>query len=141
MALRVVMDTNVLVSALRSSKGASFKFLSLVGAHRFSLCVSVPLILEYEAAVKKQAHSIGLATTDIGAIIDYICSVAEHYKVYYLWRPFLRNPSDDMVLELAVSSNAYAIVTYNKADFKGIEQLGVKTVSPKEFLEELGEIA
>ena len=134
------MDTNVLVSALRSNKGASFKFLSLVDADRFSLCVSVPLVLEYEAALKKQARSIGLTLADVDAIIDYICHVAEHYKVYYLWRPFLRDPRDDMVLELAVSSSARAIVTYNKTDFKGTEQFGVKTISPKDFLNEIGEL-
>ena len=137
---KVVMDTNVLVSALRSSRGASFKLLSLIDAGKFSLCISVPLVLEYEAAIKKQARATGLTVADLDAVIDYICHVAEHYKVYYLWRPFLRDPKDDMVLELAVSSGADAVVTYNKADFKGIEQFGVKIVSPKDFLKQIGEL-
>jgi putative PIN family toxin of toxin-antitoxin system len=140
MVPRVVMDTNVLVSALRSGKGASFKLLSLIDSRKFSLCVSVPLVLEYEAVIKKQTHSIGLSISDLDAIIDYICHVAEPYKVYYLWRPFLRDSKDDMVLELAVSSSADAIVTYNKVDFKGIEQFGVKTIFPKDFLIQIGEL-
>lgn len=140
MVSKVVMDTNVLVSALRSNKGASFKLLSLVDAGKFTLCVSVPLVLEYEAAIKKDARSIGMTTTDLDSIVDYICRVAEHHKIYYLWRPFLRDPKDDMVLELAVSSSADAIVTYNKADFKGIERFGLKTIPPRDFLRQIGEL-
>ena len=134
------MDTNVLVSALRSSKGASFKLLSLIDAGKFSLCISVPLVLEYEASIKKEARATRLTVADLDAVIDYICHVAGHYKVYYLWRPFLRDPKDDMVLELAVISGADAVVTYNKVDFKGIEQFGVKIVSPKDFLKQIGEL-
>jgi predicted nucleic acid-binding protein len=80
MAIRVVMDTNVLVSALRSNKGASFRLLSLVGHARFQLCLSVPIVLEYEAAAKKQITRGGLTITDVDAIIDYLCKVGEHYQ-------------------------------------------------------------
>jgi putative PIN family toxin of toxin-antitoxin system len=134
------MDTNVLVSALRSRRGASFKLLSLIDAGKFSLCISVPLVLEYEATIKKEARAIGLSLADLDAVIDYICHISEHYKVYYLWRPFLRDSKDDMVLELAVSSNADAILTYNRVNFKGTEQFGVKVISPKDFLEQIGEL-
>ena len=61
-------------------------------------------VLEYEAAAKKNLQVAGLSSSDVDAIIDYICRVANHFKVYYLWRPFLRDPRDDMVLELAASS-------------------------------------
>ncbi len=113
--------------------------LSLIDSGKFSLCVSVPLVLEYEAAAKKSIRAAGLSISDVDAIIDYICLVAEHFKVYYLWRPFLRDPKDDMVLELAVSSNANTIVTYNRGDFKGTEQFGIRVISPKELLKEMGE--
>lgn len=134
------MDTNVLVSALRSNKGAAFRLLSLIDTGKFILCVSVPLVLEYEAAVKKESRATGLTSPDVEAIIDYICNVAERYKVYYLWRPFLRDPKDDMVLELAVSSSADSIITYNKTDFKGTEQFGIGVISPKDFLKQIGEL-
>ena len=114
--------------------------LSLIDSGKFSLCISVPLVLEYEAATKRQLQTTGLSSTDIDAIIDYICLVAEHYKVYYLWRPLLKDPKDDMVLELAVASNAKAIITYNKADFKGSEHFGIKAITPKELLQQIGEI-
>jgi putative PIN family toxin of toxin-antitoxin system len=141
MTPRIVMDANVLVSALRSRAGASFRLLSLIDRGRFSLCVSVPLVLEYEAATKKISKTIGLSSSDIDDILDYICLVAERYKVYYLWRPMLRDPKDDMVLELAVSSNADAIITYNKGDFKGSEKFGIRIASPKEFLQQIGELS
>jgi putative PIN family toxin of toxin-antitoxin system len=141
MAHRIVIDTNVLVSAIRSRTGASFRLLSLVDCGKFSVCVSVPLVLEYEAAAKRISKTIGLASSYIDDILDYICLVADRYKVYYLWRPLLRDARDDMVLELAVASNADAIITYNKADFKGSEQFGVRIASPKEFLQQIGELA
>jgi putative PIN family toxin of toxin-antitoxin system len=134
------MDTNVLVSALRSRNGASFRLLSIIDSGKFELAVSVPLVLEYEAASKKHLRASGLFASDVDAIIDYICSVAGHYRIYYLWRPFLSDPKDDMVLELAVVSNASHIVTYNGADFKGIEKFGLRAVKPRDFLQEIGEI-
>ena len=138
---RIVLDTNVLVSALRSRLGASFRLLSLIDSGRFSLCVSVPLVLEYEAATKRHAKTIGLTYTDIDNILDYLCLVAEHHRVYYLWRPTLKDPNDDMVLELAVSCKAEAIVTYNRGDFKGVEQFGIRILSPKDFLKQIGELS
>ena len=141
MVPRIVLDTNVLVSALRSRLGASFSLLSLIDSGKFSICVSVPLVLEYEAATKRHAKTIGLTYTDIDNILDYLCLVAEHHRVYYLWRPTLKDPNDDMVLELAVSCKAEAIVTYNRGDFKGVEQFGIRILSPKDFLKQIGELS
>jgi predicted nucleic acid-binding protein len=96
------------------------------------------MVLEYEAALKRQTKATGVSAADVDAIIDYLCLVGEHCKVYYLWRPFLKDPKDDMVLELAVSSNAESIVTYNKSDFKGANQFGVKVITPKALLQQIG---
>ena len=134
------MDTNVLISALRSRNGASFRLLSLIDSRKFELSVSVPLVLEYEAVAKRHARKTGLSASDVDAIIDYICDIAEHCKIYYLWRPFLRDPKDDMVLELAVVSNANAIVTHNMADFKGIDKFALRAIKPRDFLREIGEL-
>lgn len=134
------MDTNVLVAALRSRNGASFRLLSLIDSSRFELAVSVPLVLEYEAVAKRHPRTTGLSVSDVDAIIDYICSIAIHNKIYYLWRPFLRDPKDDMILELAVVSNSKYIVTHNTADFKGIEKFTLRVAKPREFLREIGEL-
>jgi putative PIN family toxin of toxin-antitoxin system len=135
----VVLDTNVLVAALRSRRGASFRLLTPSDTDRYETAVSVPLVLEYEAVAKRLVRPGGLTASDIDAIIDYVCSVASHHKIYYLWRPFLRDPSDDMVLELAVSSDASVIVTHNTRDFAGVDRFGLRVLSPREFLVEIRE--
>ena len=138
---RIVLDTNVVVSALRSSQGASFKLLSLVGyAESFDICLSVPLILEYEDALKRQARQIGLTRTDIDNVLDYLCSVARLHEVFYLWRPTLRDPKDDFVLELAVGARCESIVTFNQRDFEGASAFGLRVEGPKQFLQRIGEL-
>jgi len=90
---RIVIDTNVLVAALRSRRGASFRLLSLSGGKHFDINISVPLLLEYEAAAKRIAREVGLTHNDIDDILDYICSVASHRQIYFLWRPLLKDPA------------------------------------------------
>ena len=135
---RIVIDTNVFVTALRSRNGASFKLLTLLGKGKFVISVSVPLVIEYEGAAKKISRSLGLIYSDIDDILDYLCSVSEHRKVHFLWRPFLNDPNDDMVLELAVESQSEYILTYNLKDFQGSEEFGVKVITPRDFLEIIG---
>ncbi len=138
---RVVLDTNVIIAALRSRRGASFKVLSLVGKGLFHISVSVPLVLEYESTAKRMSGSLGLSHSDIDDILDYICLVAEHREIFYLWRPFLKDPMDDMVLEVTVESESDFIVTHNVRHFTGIERFGVKAITPRQFLEEIGELS
>ncbi len=134
----IVIDTNVLISGLRSAGGASYQLLRRTGSSEFGLSVAVPLNLEYEAVAKEHARDLGLTFGDIDDLLDYICSVADPRTIFYLWRPFLRDPRDDLVLELAVEANADCIVTHNRRDFVGAEQFGVKIVSPGAFLQQLG---
>lgn len=134
-----MIDTNVFISALMSRRGASFKLLELIGKEYFSVCISVALILEYEEIAKNLLGSrIYLSETDVDDIINYICLVAEHHKIYYLWRPMLKDTDDDMILELALNANCSFIVTYNLADFVGIDHTGIEVITPKTFLERLG---
>ena len=139
MGPRIVIDTNVLVSALRSRKGASFRVLSMIDSDRFEVCVSVPLVLEYEAVAKRHAPHLTLGLVDIDAVIDYVCRVASHHRIYYLWRPVLHDSNDDMVLELAVAASASIIVTFNLTDFAGADRFGVSVLRPVEFLRQIGE--
>jgi putative PIN family toxin of toxin-antitoxin system len=137
---RVVLDTNVLLSALRSKRGASFRGLNLVGRAKFEICVSVPLVLEYESAAKRYSRSLGLRHSDIDDILDYLCRVGEHREIFYLWRPFLKNPMDDMVLELAVEGQSDFVVTHNIPDFAGIEEFRIRAITPQALLRKIGEI-
>jgi putative PIN family toxin of toxin-antitoxin system len=140
MPIQIVIDTNIFVSALRSKSGASFKLLALVGASKlFETNLSVPLVLEYEDVANRQSHINGLSAQDISDILDYLCSVANRRQIYFLWRPFLKDPKDDMVLELAVEAQCKYIISFNKRDFAGIEKFGLRVLAPQEFLKEIGE--
>jgi putative PIN family toxin of toxin-antitoxin system len=131
---RIILDTNVLFSALRSRLGASFRLLSMVGQARFSLQVSAPLIAEYEAVLKR--GRLSLSDAQIDDVIDYVCAQSEHHKIFYLWRPALKDPNDDFLLELAVKSQA-SIVTWNVADFKKANTWGIDVITPQQLLQHL----
>ena len=135
---RIVLDTNVLVWALRSRRGASFRLVSSIGEGAFDIVVSVPLVVEYESAAKRHSRQFGLTHADIDDILDYVCKVALRREIFFLWRPVLRDPKDDMVLELAVESECSYVVTHNVRDFAGSEALGVRIVTPRRFLEIIG---
>ena len=138
---RVVMDTNVLVAALRSKRGASFRLLSLVDSGRFDICLSVPLVIEYEAALLRSARALGINRRDVADVLDYLCAVAHRQPIFFLWRPRLRDPYDDMVLELAVAAGCRYVVTFNTRDFEGSRSFGVHAVRPREFLDTIGALS
>ena len=135
---RIVLDTNVLVAALRSRRGASFRLLSLVGSGRFELALPVPLVLEYEDVLLRPDMVLASAE-DVGTALDYLCAVSHHQAVFYLWRPQLPDPNDDLLLELAVAAGCETIVTFNLRDFRGVERFGIKALRPQDFLQTLGE--
>lgn len=137
MSTTIVLDTSVLIAGLRSPRGASYALLQHLGSGAFNLSISVPLVLEYEAVAKEHSRAIGLTHAEIDDVVDYICAIADHREIYYLWRPFLRDPKDDMVLELAVESGAEYIVTHNLRDFQGVEKFGIEGVSPGTLLKRL----
>ena len=128
-------------AALRSDLGASFKLLSLVGVtDRFQICLSVPLALEYEEVLSREGVVPNASTRDIQDLIDYLCSVASRHGVFFLWRPLLKDPEDEMVLELAVAAGCDSIVTFNQRDFVGAERFGLQVARPGEFLRQIGEL-
>ncbi len=133
----IVIDTNVILSALQSSKGKSFELISKIGSGLFDFAVSVPLVLEYEAILRNHLDRNFFSDSDIDYFIDYICTAGVKTKIFYLWRPYLKDPFDDHVLELAINAEAESIVTFNKKDFLEAETLGIKIQTPKEFLEEM----
>ncbi len=139
-ARQIVIDTNVFISALRSQLGASYKLLMMLGSRKFEMNVSVSLAMEYEAVLKRVLSETKLSKNDAEEILNYVFSVANRRKVYYLWRPFLPDAKDDMVLELAVSADCKIIVTFNKKDFRGAEKFGIRIMTPREFLRQIGEI-
>ena len=131
---KIVLDTNIWVAAFRSKYGASAKLISLLGTGRFDLAISVPLILEYEEVFLKQQEAMNLNPDKIDKLLDLICALGEHQKIYYLWRPLEPDGDDAHVLELAVAAKCDYIVKYNKRDFTQAAQFGVEIKNAAEFL-------
>jgi len=100
----------------------------------------VPLLFEYEEVAKRQSRDVGLTHADIDRVLDYLCSVANLQEIFFLWRPFLPDPRDDFLLELAVAGGRQTIVTFNIRHFEGIKVFGVRAETPKAFLQRIGEL-
>ena len=139
-AIQIVLDTNIIYSALRSKRGASYRLLSLLDSTKFEINLSVPLVIEYEDVLHRKINTLNLNEPQISQFLDYLCLVGNWHDVYFLWRPILKDPKDDMILELAVRATCKYIVTYNKADFQGVEKFGIKLVTAKEFLQSIKEL-
>ncbi len=135
---QIVLDTNVLVSALRSRRGAAFRVLSMVDSGNFKINVSVPLVLEYEDVLNRQLSALTISREEIADVLDYLCMIGNRHQIHFLWRPFLRDAKDDMVLELAVTANCDYIVTYNRRDFAGVEKFGLRAIEPIDLLRLIG---
>jgi len=135
---RIIVDTSVLVAGLRSRRGAAFRLLSEIGKTRLEIALSVPLLLEYEDVLLRQADDMGLSAADIDALLDYFCRVAHLQRIFFLWRPLLPDPKDDLVLEVAVAAECEAVITYNLRDFAGAERLGIQILEPGPFLRNIG---
>lgn len=137
--IQIVVDTNVFIAALHSRRGYAHELISQIDSDEFQLNISVPLILEYEDVAKRMLGQIKISERDVDIAIDYICAVANQHEIFYLWRPFLTDLRDDMVLELAVTAGCECIVTYNKKDSEGVEdQFGISIVTPNDFLQQIG---
>ncbi|HET8656740.1 MAG TPA: putative toxin-antitoxin system toxin component, PIN family [Longimicrobiaceae bacterium] len=137
---RIVLETNIWISALRSRRGASHRLLSLIGSGRFRFALSTALVLEYEDAAKRQSSELVFTGEEIDRLLDILCAKAVQSRSFYLWRPVLPDPGDDFVLELAVASGAKFIVTYNKKHFTAAGRFGVRAVDAKECLQLIGEV-
>lgn len=125
-----VLDTSVFVSALRSRNGASFQILRAIRSGDIQIAISVSLVLEYEAVTLRPDLVPAFNPEEIGTFIDGLCRLGIHQKVFFSWRPFLSDPDDDHVLELAVAASAAFIITHNISDFSGSASMGVRAITP-----------
>jgi putative PIN family toxin of toxin-antitoxin system len=132
--VQTVVDTNVILSALRSKQGASYRLLRLVGDPRWRMHLSVALLLQYEAVVRRESVPLHATLEEADKFIEYLCSASNHQAIYFAWRPQLPDADDEFILELAVAAGASHIVTFNRSDFRGAERFGIKVVEPREFL-------
>ena len=136
----IVIDTCVLVSALKSQLGASFKILALLRSGKFKIHLSTALVLEYEDVLKRPELNLTLSVQDIEKLLDILCLVGEKHRIFFKWRPLLSDEKDDFVAELAINSRADMLITHNVRDFQRIAGFGIKVLTLKEFLRLIGEI-
>src|SRR5256884_5708826 len=133
--LRLALDTDVLVAAMRSRGGASCQLVNRALAREFTLLLSVPLVLEYEAVLTREEHRKvhGLGVPELDEVINSLVRVAEAVQIRFLWRPLLSDPNEDMVLETAFNGRADLLVTFNQKDFAAAaERLALKILRSEE---------
>jgi len=131
----IIMDTNVLFAGLYSSTGASLLVLRLIDCGKIKPVISTTLLFEYEDVLKRKQAELSLSNKQVDIILDNLCALSEFQKIHFLWRPCLRDPKDDHVLEVAVASKTKMIITHNIKDFKGVEKFGVQAIPPGKLLE------
>ena len=145
MIMKILIDTNVLLPALMSVDGVSNKLVVWLFSQKEKIhVVSNTLVTEYEDVLLRKKYREQykqFSDEDIKAFIDDICLISYHQKINFLWRPFLKDIKDDMVLETAFNASCDYVITYNLKDFYGVEKhFNIKIVTPKEFLKIVGEI-
>jgi putative PIN family toxin of toxin-antitoxin system len=137
---KVVLDTDIIVTALRSATGGSYAVLREAAHGRITPLVTPALFLEYDAVLKRPEQRLvhGLGLRDIDRFLSALAAACEAVEVSFQWRPQLSDATDEMVLEAAVNGQADALITHNVRDFvKGAERFGLRVLRPGEFLKEL----
>ena len=145
MIMKIVIDTNVILPALMSREGVSNKFMIWVFSNNIKInVISNTLVTEYEDVLLRRKNRKlypQFSKEDITSFIDDVCLISHHQKINFLWRPFLKDIKDDMVLETAFNGKCDYIITYNLKDFHGVkDKFGIQIITPKEFLKKVGEI-
>ena len=131
------MDTDAVVAAMRSPTGASAAIVRAVRQRQATLLLSVPLAMEYEAVCRRSEHRMeaGLSERQVEIFLDALIAMAEPVPTHFLWRPQLRHPNDEMVLEAAVNGRTEALVTFNVRDYgTAASQFGVEVLLPREAM-------
>ncbi|MEN9435452.1 MAG: hypothetical protein RIR09_107 [Pseudomonadota bacterium] len=135
---KLVIDTNILVAATRNRLGPSFALLQTLRHRHAKMCCSPALFLEYEDVLKRddQLAASGLLSSEIDTILNELAGIIEPVTTHYQWRPQLRDPSDEMVLEAAANVQAHAIVTYNLRDFGPARLFGIPVLNPEQTFQQ-----
>lgn len=138
--LRIVLDTSVVVAALRTRLGAGNAVLRLVAQKRVIALATPPLFLEYEDVLKRPEHQLihGLAPEAVDEFLAELAALIEPVEVHFQWRPQSRDPNDEMVLEAAINGQADALVTYNLKDFaEAGERFRISVLRPGDLLKKV----
>jgi putative PIN family toxin of toxin-antitoxin system len=133
--IRAIMDTNVLVSGLRSPDGASYELLARLREGSWALVLSNTVLGEYHEILHREAEFLGLTHREADAYIDAMCELAERFSPTTQWQPAANDPDDEAIIQLAREAQVLYLVTHNVRDVSRAAQFGVRVVRPAEFLE------
>lgn len=128
-----------MVAAMRSPQGASAAVLMTIRSGEVSAVASVALALEYESVCRRAEHqrAAGLSDEEVEVFVDAVIAIMEPVRSHFLWRPQLRDPNDEMVLESAINGRASLLVTFNTKDFDEARRFGIDVMVPREALRRL----
>lgn len=132
--MKAVMDTNVILSALRSRHGASFEIFRRLRHGEWSAVISNHLLFEYEEVLKREATALNLTFGDIDELLNFICARAEEHLLSPTWQPVLSDSDDEPLVQLAVESSCMRVVTHNIRHLQPALKLGLEVLNPREFL-------
>lgn len=135
--MKCVLDTDVLVAGLRSPTGASREIIRMVGRGEIEALATITIMTEYEAVLKRSEHlqAANLTEADVDKLLDTLASIITQVTPHFLWRPMLKDPDDEMILEAAVNGQAEVIITFNTRHFgKAASQFGIEVMKPGNFL-------
>lgn len=136
----MLLDTDVVIAAMRSPRGASAELIRRIDRGHATMLLSVALALEYEATCLRPEHRLeaGLSESEVRFFVDGLISMAEPIRPHFRWRPQLRDPGDELVLEAAINGRASAIVTFNVKDLRVAEErFGIPVIPPREALKRI----
>ena len=139
MLFRAILDTNVFLAALWSSRGAAFEVLAELRRDRWKMVLSNHLVTEYEEIAKRSATEVGLTLEDIDDVLDALCAAAEQRQLEPAWIPRLTDPDDEPLLQLAVEAQVPCIITRNTRHLQPAREFGIEILTPAEFLAKLRE--
>lgn len=136
-APQIIIDTSVIVSALRSRKGASSAVLIALDRRAVQAHLSLPLFMQYCELVGRQAEEFAYSPEEVVEVIEAVCERSTFHDIHFLWRNFLDDPGDEMVLDLAVAARAEFVVTHNVRHFRGVRRFGIEVMTPVQLLRRL----
>jgi putative PIN family toxin of toxin-antitoxin system len=138
MAIKIVLDTSVLMSVLISSKGSSRELIRRCLKGEYQPLMGNALFSEYESVIQRSeiVAKCPLTSAEISALLASFMSVSQWIYIYYLWRPNLKDEADNHLIELAVAGNAQIIATHNIKDFQNAELLfsNLSILKPEEII-------
>lgn len=132
--VRAVLDTNVMVAALRSRRGASFQILLRLRLGDWTAVLSNHLLYEYEEVLKRNTSELGLSLADVDELLNAVSARAEEWTLPPDWQPVLADPDDEPLVQLAEESGAKLIVTHNTGHLQPATQRGIQVLPPRQFL-------